>query len=66
MTQEMILQTGQRKLSRNQLIKKVVNFAPKASSKRYFSSLTQIFRKLTGSLWSPCACSLIGALSYFL
>lgn len=27
-------------------------------------SRTQIFRKLIGSLLSPCACSLIGALSY--
>ena len=32
----------------------------------YFSSLTQIFRKLIGSLGSPCACDLIGARSYFL
>lgn len=30
---------------------------------RYFSSRTQIFRKLMGWLASPCACSLIGALS---
>ena len=29
-------------------------------------SRTQILRKLTGSLLSPCACSLIGAESYFL
>jgi hypothetical protein len=32
----------------------------------YGSSLTQIFRKLMGSLLSPWACSLMGALSYFL
>jgi hypothetical protein len=31
-----------------------------------FSSLTQILRKLICSPSSPCACSLIGAVSYFL
>ena len=30
------------------------------------SSRTQILRKLIGGLGSPCACSLIGAVSYFL
>ena len=32
----------------------------------WLSSLTQMFRKLIGSLRSPCACSFIGAESYFL
>jgi hypothetical protein len=32
----------------------------------YFSSLTQMLRKLMGGLGSPWACSLIGAVSYFL
>ncbi len=32
----------------------------------YFSSRTQIFLKLMGSLGSGCACNLIGALSYLL
>ena len=33
---------------------------------RYFSSRTQMLRKLIGGLGSPCACSLIGAVSYVL
>ena len=32
----------------------------------YGNSRTQIFLKLRGSLLSPCACSLMGAASYFL
>ena len=32
----------------------------------YFSSRTQMLRKLIGGLGSPCDCSLIGAASYFL
>jgi hypothetical protein len=35
------------------------------AAERYLSSRTQIFRKLIGSLGSPCACSLMGAVSYF-
>ena len=51
------------------------SYAPKLAPPRqtapapfrpYGSSRTQMFLKLIGSLLSPCACSLIAAVSYFL